>query len=241
MKKSYCRMFCLVLFAAIFAVSAAGSSSGHSQGTVTPIHASALEAAGIGDSLVLDDGAKLTKLSRSDFIDQVGASQNVSAQAAEKLLSASQAKAVNLRLVQQEGNLKARGGSCYYFNYSREFHLQNQFSNPYRATLGAALYLWSDGQSARIEQVCSVYTAMVPGLSRCTWAPLAGAYNVPARGSFPAGAVDLLGDGQFTVTSPRDAGVPENLQGLGFTASTGGSEDWTSEILHMVGTYRCCR
>ena len=231
----------MVLLAAIFTVSTAGASSDHSEDAVTPIHASALETTGIGDSLVLDDGAKLTRISRSDFIDQITASQNVSAQAAEEILSDSQAEAVKNNPIRQGSDLKANAGGYYYFNYSKEFHLRNKSSNPYRATLGADLYMWSDGQYAQIEKVCSVYTAAVPGLSRCTWKSLATAYNIPAGGSFPTGVIDLLGDGQFKVTSSWNAGVSANLQGLGFSYSTGGSDIWTSEILHMIGTYRCYR
>ena len=231
----------MALLITIFAVFTASISSDYPEDAITPIHTSMLEAADLGNSVILDDGAKLTKVSRSDFISQIAAAQNISAQETEKILTASQTEEMKNNTTMQRAALKANAGGYYYFSYSKEFHLQNKASNPYKAQLCAQLYMWSDGQYAQIEKVRTVYTAAITGLSPYTWTSLAATYNIPGGGSFPTGIIDLLGDGQFSVTTTWSAGESAKLGDLGFSYSGGGSNIWTSDILHMRGTYQCYR
>lgn len=73
MKKLFFGIICMALLLAIVTVSTASASSDYSEDAITPIHTSMLEATDLKNSVVLDDGAKLTRISRSDSISQIAA------------------------------------------------------------------------------------------------------------------------------------------------------------------------
>ncbi len=240
MKKLFSRIICMALLLTVFAGPSASASSNDSADAITPIHTGMLEATNLGDSVVLDDGAELTRVSRSDFISQIAAAQNVSVQKAEQILITSQAKKLENNSATQNSTSGFGKVQYYYFNYSKVFHLQNKTSNPYRAELVANLYLASDGQYVQIEDVEAVYTARVSGSYSYDWLPLA-AYSNPKSGSssFPTGQVDLFGDGQFKVVTAWSAGTAASLEGWGFNVSGGGNTIWYSQRLPMQGHYQC--
>lgn len=181
----------------------------------------------LNESIVLDDGAVITRISFSDYLNETARNNGT---------TLSEAKIEN---ESTEMSTASSGGS-YYYNYAQVFGLDGTTTCSFKAQLQATLKITAVNSYAQIDNVSAVYTTPVAGSYSYQWIQSA-AYSDSNTGTFPTGKVNLFGDGYFTVQTQTSTEGSVSLSGLGFSRSLSTSTFWTSQTLHMRGSYQCYR
>lgn len=218
MKKLICSLLSVALILlCVPSAKASSAPNGNANADLVELPTWQLAKLNVGDSITLDDGAVLKKISYCDY--SKGASRN-------------NGIAINKNVAYDDPYVG-------YYNYSKEFGLDGTSTCKYKALLQATIKIWCNGSNAEIEDVVSVYTTASAGEYNYEWIQSA-AYSDPRGGdksSFPRASVKLFGDGQFKVTTQNSSQGSVDLAGLGFSRAYSTSNIWYSKTLHMRSSY----
>ncbi len=183
----------------------------------------------VNESLILDDGAVLTRISNDEYFSEVAKNSGISIDEAKRIDNSIE-------------YVSANGGGYSHFNYSKTENVSSNSLCPFKATLEALIDLYIYNSNAEITNVTNIGTRRASGLFVGTWNETGTPdYKIlyPDTGTFPAGKVEIRGRGYFQVDANVAANLGYNMEGFGFSLSATPQVGWTSKTLWMSGTYQC--
>lgn len=192
--------------------------------TVTRIPVNELADLAMNDSLVLDDGAVLTRITYDEYVSETATYNGITDNEVIK----------NEPVLPQSGS-----GAYYYYGFTKTQALDK--NNWFKATLVATLRLYVYNSYAQIEGISGISTKLASGLYLCKWQQQSVS-SYPDENdstSFPCGRIDIMGDGYFYVEPNISVSEQATLEGCGFTIGAAPTLYWTSPELFLRGSYQC--
>ena len=138
------------------------------------------------DYIVLEDGARLIRISYDDYLKTI---------AENRCITYDEAKDIDKL---KEGLSDGREFS--YYKYIEVFGLDGTLECKYQAQLEATIKLYSNNSFAQIENVSSIETSLVSAPLNCEWVQTSvDSYPSIDSEEYPTEEVALVGDGHFKI------------------------------------------
>lgn len=185
----------------------------------------------LGGEIILPDGAKLTPISRDEYISILAKEKNISIQQAYEIETRSSKSYLGTSAL-----LSTTASPYYYYNYSKVFTYSK--NSHFKAELVATLKVYSSGSFRQINDVMAISSRRYAGLYDYTWSQLT-AWSDPQPGSskFPTTSITLGASGYFEVSTSYSIDLSTDLPGFSVGGSSGGQHIYQSNTMFMSSSY----